>query len=669
MAPMVGLSVETRGCVADHEFSQGREVLVGCGPQCDLRLDGEGVADEHARLVPTAEGLRVVALDRERPVLLNDRPVVDAVAHSGDRLRIGGSAIAVRDAESNGSAARRPRILFEDQEDERLGELPDVAHELRTLRRILDLNKRLARAEGEEALLDALLDAVLPLARAERAFLLAAGGPGATVGVKVVRSRDVAGDPVAGGAAEVAVDIARAVLTSQTSAVVENLAKDPRVASRAAVTAAVRSVVCVALPGREPLALYLDSRREEGLFSSADADLLAAFAEQAALQLERIRLLAQNQTQRDEIVRAAETEKRLNLRLTELLERRTAELREARADLALVDPDEGFRHRYPEIVGRGPAALAVLRQVDRIADTNVPVLFEGESGTGKELLARALHASSGRATGRFVAENCAALPDSLLENELFGHDRGAFTGAGAAAPGLFERADGGTLFLDEVGDMSVNLQKRLLRVLQEGEVRRVGGTSVRKVDVRVVTATNRDLMSLVREGRFREDLYYRLAVVKVRVPPLRERREDVPALVEHFLGKVSGEGKRRRVSEGALAALVRYAWPGNIRQLDNEIRRAAALSRGTLDVDALSEEVRDGRPALPDGAANPMSRLGGRDLKCLVEELETGVVRATLEREDWNITRTARALGLSRLGLRKKIARYRLARDPRPAAG
>jgi DNA-binding NtrC family response regulator len=388
------------------------------------------------------------------------------------------------------------------------------------------------------------------------------------------------------------------------------------------------------------------------------------YAEQAALALERVRLLAQNQRQRDELLVAASEARRLNERLSEALERRTAELKDARADLALVD--ESLLHRYPDIVGRGAAMVTVLRQVDRVADTNVPVLFEGESGTGKELLARALHASSARAAARFVAENCAALPDSLLENELFGHERGAFTGADAAAPGLFERADGGTLFLDEVGDMSASLQKRLLRVLQEGEVRRVGGSSVRKVDVRVVTATNRDLAALVKEGRFREDLYYRLAVVKIRVPTLRERREDIPSLCEHFLARSGKDGAERVVSADAMAALVRYTWPGNIRQLDNELRRAAALSRGLIGVSDLSPDILDPAARFAPDTANGGSAEDGRDLKSIVEELERRIVGLVLERERGNITRAARALGLSRLGLRKKMRRYKLA--PRSAA-
>jgi len=214
--------------------------------------------------------------------------------------------------------------------------------------------------------------------------------------------------------------------------------------------------------------------------------------------------------------------------------------------------------------------------------------------------------------------------------------------------------------------MSVNLQKRLLRVLQEGEVRRVGGADVHKVDVRVVTATNRDLAGMVKEGSFREDLFYRLAVVKIRVPPLRERREDIPALCDHFLARLGKDGKARRITEAALETLVRYGWPGNIRQLDNELRRAAALSRGTIDLDALSQEILDPIGALADAPLEHDPKGVPRNLKSLVEELEMRVVRRVLDREAGNISRSARALGLSRLGLRKKLKRYKMqARPPR----
>jgi DNA-binding NtrC family response regulator len=674
---MFGLSVATgTGNACQLDFPGRAFVLLGRARHCDVVVAGDGVLEEHARLERATDGVvRVVALDGSRPVLVNGRAVSEAVVREGDSLRVGEVEIALRagtprprarlaalgayaDAAPPPDPVRVRRIELSentgpfghsDLDDlSTPGEPSDAARELRTLRRVLEVNKRLARAPTEDALLDEFLDQANALCGSERAFLLALGDPAAGGAPAVLRSRDLSGATVPEPRGTLDAELAGQVLGT----------------GRAAVSArgGPGSVLCVPLPGSEPLALYLESRSEERLFRTADLGLVTAYGEQVSVALERVRLLAENERQAAELSRAAEQAERLNRRLAELLERRTAELRDLRADLA--QSGEGFRQRFPEIVGRSPAMLAVLRQVERVADTNVPVLFEGESGTGKELLARALHASSGRAAGRFVAENCAALPDSLLENELFGHERGAYTGADAAAGGLFERADGGTLFLDEVGDMSQNLQKRLLRVLQEGEVRRVGGSTVRKVDVRVVAATNRHLAELVRAGRFREDLFYRLAVVCIRVPALRERPEDVPQLVAHFLGAAGGAGPARQMSDPALDALVRHPWPGNVRQLENEIRRAAALSRGVIDLDALSAELREDRAGFAGaaGAADPAEWLAGRSLRALVDEVEARVVAAVVEREAGNLTRAARVLGTSRFGLRKKIVRLELSR-------
>jgi DNA-binding NtrC family response regulator len=675
---MLGLSVSTSAGAIRREFPGRNVVILGGAAHCDIVLEDPAARPEHARLERAGDGVRLVALDGRHPVDLNGDAVLDAVLCQGDRLRVGAVEIRVETigerrarlatlgafADAGGdegpvTEAGRPRILFDPDEAVDLTALPDPAHETRFLRRVLQVNKRLARARAAAELLETFLDAALGMTGAERALLVAPSGDGVTV----VCGRDAAGQSLEGETGY-PLGLVHDVLADGRPRVVEDfrsdavhLGADPDEAPQ------VRALACVALPGEGAHVLYLDSRHEADLFVATDADLLTAFAEQASLALERVRLQEDNLRQQEDLVQAGERSDKLNRRLVELLERRTVELEQARADLALVD--EQFRHRYPEIVGRGPATCELLRQVDRVADTNVPVLFEGESGTGKELVARALHASSSRAASAFVAENCAALPETLLENELFGHEQGAFTGADASAPGLFERADEGTLFLDEVGDMSPSLQKRLLRVLQEGEVRRVGGSEVRKVDVRIVTATNRDLSALVREGRFREDLYYRLAVVKVRVPPLRERREDIPDLLEHFLRRFGDPGGGRTCSEAALNALVRYQWPGNVRQLENEIRRAVALCSGQIEVDVLSPEVRDGRASVPELLVDPTSRLEGRDLRSLVEELEVRVVRAMLERENGNITRTARALGLSRLGLRKKMQRYGLEKGAR----
>ncbi|MHC4923924.1 MAG: sigma-54 interaction domain-containing protein, partial [Planctomycetota bacterium] len=323
-------------------------------------------------------------------------------------------------------------------------------------------------------------------------------------------------------------------------------------------------------------------------------------------------------------------------------------------------------------IGRSAAMRTLLSLLDKVTESTVPVLIEGESGTGKELVARAIHHNGPRARAAFVVENCAAVPDALIENELFGHERGAFTGADRAQEGLFERADGGTIFLDEVGDMSPEMQKKLLRVLQEGEVRRVGGKSVRTVDVRVLCATNRDLVRMVKDGSFREDLFYRLCVVRVRIPPLRDRREDVPLLAAHFLDRIAHEspgGEAPRLEAEALDALAAYGWPGNVRELENEIRRAATLAEGSIAIETLSAHVREtpSRGSRPAGAAAAAAALLAADrgedsprrtLKEEVEGLERTLVVDALRATGGNKTHAAAALGLSRLGLRKKMARY-----------
>ncbi|QDU85574.1 Nitrogen regulation protein NR(I) [Planctomycetes bacterium Pla163] len=250
-----------------------------------------------------------------------------------------------------------------------------------------------------------------------------------------------------------------------------------------------------------------------------------------------------------------------------------------------------------EIVGESPALRSMLALVDRIAATDVPVLIRGETGSGKEGVARRLHTSGPRAAGPFLAIDCGAIAPTLIESELFGHVRGSFTGADRDRPGHFVSADGGTLLLDEVGELPLDLQPKLLRVLQEGEVRPVGGSASKKVDVRVLAATNRDLERCCREGTFRQDLYYRLAVVEVVVPPLRDRLEDLPLLAEHLLARIAAEGGSRaagspppRLSSAALERLAAHAWPGNVRELENALRRAAAMWRPSGPDDELGPE-------------------------------------------------------------------------------
>jgi two-component system, NtrC family, response regulator AtoC len=306
-------------------------------------------------------------------------------------------------------------------------------------------------------------------------------------------------------------------------------------------------------------------------------------------------------------------------------------------------------------IGASPAMLEVFRMVGRVANSPATVLILGESGTGKELVATAIHRNSGRAAGPFVAINCAAIPENLLESELFGHEKGAFTGAIGRRIGRFERASGGTLFLDEIGDMSLALQSKILRALQEREIERVGGSSAVAIDVRIVAATNRDLQAAVAEGRFREDLFYRLAVVSLTLPPLRERGADLDLLASHFVAHYAREHARpvRAVAEEVFAALRAHPWPGNVRQLRNAMERAVVMSDGeVLLPQHLPPDILH-----PSSPRTPAQELGEMPLVTLEEMEKRMIVRALRETGD-NLTMAAERLGIHRNTLRRKVAEY-----------
>jgi two-component system response regulator AtoC len=308
-----------------------------------------------------------------------------------------------------------------------------------------------------------------------------------------------------------------------------------------------------------------------------------------------------------------------------------------------------------ELLGRTPAMLQVFKAIGRVTAMDEPVLVLGESGTGKELVANALHRNSERANRPFVKVNSAALSPTLLESELFGHERGAFTGAVARRRGRFEQADGGTLFLDEIGELDPDLQAKLLRVLQTGCFERVGGEETLTTDVRVVAATNRDLHCRIAEGRFREDLYYRLNVMTIELPPLRERREDIPLLAEHVIRRLSRKyhWPHLTLAPEALAVLTSRPWPGNIRELQNVLTRAAVLARGRV---VQAADLAGGSGPV----AGPLPAPGGLLLREALAETERRVIRQALEQEKWNRTQTARVLGISRRQLFDKIRQYDL---------
>jgi two-component system nitrogen regulation response regulator NtrX len=317
-----------------------------------------------------------------------------------------------------------------------------------------------------------------------------------------------------------------------------------------------------------------------------------------------------------------------------------------------------------ELVGSTPALRQVMEAVRRAAPTNATVLIHGESGVGKELVARAIHRNSLRARERFVQVNCAAIPEDLIESELFGHEKGSFTGATEKQIGKFEQADRGTIFLDEVGDMSAKTQAKVLRVLQEGEVERLGSSRTMKVDVRVIAATNKDLEEEIEKGNFREDLYFRLSVVPVLVPPLRDRREDIPALVRHFVDLFSRENnmRPRRFSPAALELLQRHRWKGNVRELQNTVERALIMAAGDpVDVADLADIVKvDARSGGPD---NEEERERPGTLREFKETAERAFLVEKLRENGWNISRTAEVIGTPRSNLYKKLEQYAIRQE------
>lgn len=327
--------------------------------------------------------------------------------------------------------------------------------------------------------------------------------------------------------------------------------------------------------------------------------------------------------------------------------------------ISQLNSELGNRFKYDNMIGKSKPMQSLYALLDKIKFADSTVLIQGENGTGKELIAKSIHYNSNRKDQNFVIQNCSAIVDSLLESELFGHVKGSFTGAIKDKKGLFEMADKGTFFLDEIGDTSPQMQVKLLRVLQEGTFTPVGSTEMKKVDVRIVAATHQNLRELVEQGKFREDLYYRLNVINIRVPPLRERKEDIPILVDFFLNKFSENAKKpkKQLMGRAIEKLYDYAWPGNIRELQNEIERLCVLAGDEQKVshEILSQKILD----VGDKAKVQGSRLQGK-LKDALEDLEREMIKEGLRRTGWNKSKLAKELGISRAGLIMKVEKYGL---------
>ena len=499
------------------------------------------------------------------------------------------------------------------------------------LQRVFAFSQEILAESSLEELFRKIVDAAISLTQAQRGVLvlqrhgqlnvLAARADGADViDPETQMSRTILERTLTEGVARISTD-ASEDLDLRSIASVDELG--------------LRSVLCVPLSVQRPrllAVLYLDNAFERGVFESDDLELAESFCAQAALAWEA-------SERRDETAHLVEELREANQRLeSELHASRRESSRRARRT----------RKEFEGIVGDSAAIREVFHLVDAVAPTDIPVLITGESGTGKELVARAIHRLSARASQPFVAENCAAVPGSLLESSLFGYVKGAFTGADRDTRGLFELANGGTLFLDEIGELAPELQSSLLRVLQEGEVRPLGASQPIRVDVRIVAATNRDVRVAIREKRFREDLYYRLQGAEIQVPPLRERSEDVPLLVAHLLKAAATVSEPKTVSVDALERLRNYPWPGNVRELENEVRRMALLSSGSIiGSEYLSPPIRDGEyQATSRPAMNHV-----RPLKIVEQE----AILHAMETFNGHRGKVTTALGISRSTLYLKL--------------
>jgi transcriptional regulator with GAF, ATPase, and Fis domain len=511
------------------------------------------------------------------------------------------------------------------------------------LRRLLTLSRRLNSEASVERILDEVIDTAIELSNAERGFLLLRQADGE---LAPVVSRNFLAAELEGGGVVSRSIAERAAQTGEPVMTVD-AGVDERFGAAASVAALrLRSVLVVPLRQRGAIigCIYVDHRLRGGAFDEIAASVLGELADIAAIAIDNARLTT------DLRKTSAEVDQ-LNARLSAELADKDAELTRVKAEL----PDrDRLRHRYERIVGRSAATVRMLDLVDRAAATALPVVIVGESGTGKELVARALHDNGPRKDGPFVAINCSAVPEPLLESELFGHIRGSFTGADRDRRGLFEVADGGTLFLDEVADTSAAMQAKLLRVLQDGSVRRVGDTKTRQVNVRVIAATQHPLAELVTQGRFREDLRFRIEVIAVMVPALRERDGDIPLLVERLLALLCGDKPAPRLTRAALRALGAHRWPGNIRELENALARGVAMGSDVIDVGDLPEAV-----ANAAGRPEPAKPVIGDDLrlKPALTATEQAYISAAMSRAKNNQTVAARLLGLSRFGLQKKLRR------------
>ncbi len=538
------------------------------------------------------------------------------------------------------------------------------------LARVLEITRELARERDDlPRLLECVTNHAVALLGAERGFVLLVDANGE---LAAHAARSMSGEPDIH--ARFSRSVAERVVRDGDPVVTLSARDDARLAEAVSIhRLMIQSIACVPIRGTPPVgrtigALYVETRLNPGVRFERELPILAAFADQAAVAIESARLFTENRDRAEALARANAELAAARDELAGRLGKRTEQLAEVRRDLRQVRAGLRSHFGYAGLIGTSGAMRRVYALMDRVKDTDVALLITGESGTGKEMVARALHATGPRAKRPFVGINCAAIPANLLESELFGSVRGSFTGADRDRRGLFREADGGTLLLDEVGEMPQKMQSGLLRVLQERTVRPVGASKEEPVDVRVISATHRDLQAMVAAGAFREDLFYRLQVVEVRVPPLRDRIEDIPPLIDHFLTRFSARYQRDRktVSRPALHKLSAFGWPGNVRQLEHVLLGAWLMTeQPEIGPDDIELPARSGRsveapPRDSDERPSPPHDKPDRKASNTDEfkENERARILQALEACNWNRLHAAQRVGLPRRTFYRRLKEF-----------
>jgi transcriptional regulator with GAF, ATPase, and Fis domain len=627
-------------------------VRIGRAEGNDLVLPDTHVSSEHAKIVFSAD--RYVLVDQRSTngtailrggerIVLDDANAREAALDDGDVIELGSQDRIVHIGVTVKDDADDARVFAMKKIEDLVPQAKIVEKDDSRLRTIYEAVKAIDGAEDLSEVLVAICNAsfsLVPLATHVTIVLRdddEEGGKLGASGYVPVLTRVRGQEAPSPKAIPITRSVFRKVVSERAAVVAADASKDVG-HSESLMGAQIRSTLGIPLwKGEEILGvIQVDNRESPGVLTNADMEIMAVLAQNASLAVANARLVKR--------LRAAE--ERLKKENT-FLKSKEQERRTGRSGTSA-----------PEIIGQSAPMKHLLAQLEKVVNTRVTVLIEGETGVGKELVAASVHYRSNRKDRLFVGQNCAAMPETLLESELFGHKKGSFTGAHEDKKGLFEIADGGTLFLDEVTEMPLSLQSKLLRVLQEGEIRPIGATTEKKVNVRIVAATNRNLEKEVAEGRFREDLYYRLKVFPLRVPPLRERRDDIPLIAEHFLRKFSSEfGKPAAgFSQQAMELLQSYDWPGNVRELQNEIQRLCIQidPGGFVAPDMLSPRVRQ-----VEGMLERVKPTKGT-LKEMMDQVERWLLIEALREHQNNKTAAAKALGITREGLHKKLRSFGL---------